>query len=117
MNQSALLEKVLLSGIEDYTGLWEVFFEARASNIELSDIQAMSLAKDTIRELVKQGWIKIFWSKWPPSTYEPIPEAQIGEVISNTGYWQTASSNTLFVYYCVTDEGEKAFWDLSKKPS
>jgi hypothetical protein len=109
MSSNNLQERILLLAVEDYSGLWEAAFEAKASNAELSDNQAVTLADDIIRQLLKKGWIKLFWSNWPSSDYTPVSVSQTNEVLSNPLYWKTPSTNAKFIRYSATDEGEKAY--------
>jgi hypothetical protein len=108
MSANNLQERILLLAVEDYSGLWEAAFEAKALNTELSDSQAITLADDIIRQLLKQGWIKLFWSNWPSFDYTTVADSQTDEVLANSLYWKTPSTDAKFIRYSATDEGEKA---------
>jgi hypothetical protein len=117
MSSNNLQEKILLLAVEDYSGLWEAVFETKASNTELSDSQAITLADDIIRQLLKKGWVKLFWSNWPSFDYTPVSDSQTDEVLANPSYWKTPSTDAKFIRYSATDEGEKAYWEISKQSS
>jgi hypothetical protein len=110
MSLSDLQKRMLISGIEDYTGLWEVCWEVKALNEELSDSAVVSLAQEVVKKLLQQRRIELFWCNWPSFDVIPIGQAQREDILSNKTYWQASLENTQSVCYGTTDDGEKDYW-------
>jgi hypothetical protein len=111
MDTSSFENQVLLLANEGYSGLWEVYFEAKTKFGDLSESDLIQKARNVISNMLEAGWIQIYLWKEPFSKERlmPIKDAEVTKVLSEDGYWQPPDKGNESIWFLATEEGEKIF--------
>lgn len=108
MDQS-LLRRILWLGIEDYSGLWEARWEAKAVRPEESDSGIDELARRSVKALVDRGYLRLFRCQEP---YGDMTETDVGEapaLLEDEGSWIEPGPRTVSIRISATPAGELAY--------
>jgi hypothetical protein len=111
MNMEKLENQVLLSANEDYSGLWEVYFEAEDIYRELAQGELIVKAREVILGLLDLGWIQLYWCE-EPLAYDKvnlIERIVLEKVLFEEEFWQPPEKDSISIRFFTTPEGEKAF--------
>jgi hypothetical protein len=111
MEISKFTDQILLLANEDYSGLWEVYGEAKDIYGELSQEELINRSKKAIMDLVNKGWIQFYWCKEPLENDRVtlIGYYDVINVLSEMKYWEQPKKNSVSVRFSTTSEGENAF--------
>ncbi len=61
-------KKILWAGIEDYTGLWEMYWELNSDYPHLSETEKHQILYELLISFSTRGWLKLYWCKEPYGT-------------------------------------------------
>jgi hypothetical protein len=107
-----LTRNLLWSGVEDYTGLWNVVFEVQAVNGSQSIEDARGSARRIVHSLLVDGLIELFTCPWPPDNdaFEGVPPDDRSDILQDDMSWTVDKEGPL-IWYVTTDKG----FDLYKR--
>jgi hypothetical protein len=78
-----MTKKILWSGVEDYSGFWEILWEFNVSYPDISDSQKRQKIVEIVEDLLYQGWLNLFWCKEPYGDLSIVNDEQAKELLSN----------------------------------
>jgi hypothetical protein len=116
MTGNELLPVVLWLAIEDYSGLWEVVWELN-TRLPRRTNSNVETARQVVRELLRRGWIDLYWSQEPYGDPIRIPAEEAEEVLNNDRNWQAPSAGMRSVRIGASETEEEVYDDLAKEGS
>jgi len=101
-----LTRNLLWSGYEDYTGLWDAAFEAKAINGPQPIEDARECTRRLMESLLADGLIELFTCPWPPDNdaFEVVLPDDRTEILQDDMSW-TAEREGALIWYATTDKG------------
>ena len=106
MKNLSVEEKALWLAIEDYSGLWEVFWEM---DPELTQTQKREIAEQAVRSLLARGWIALYRCYGVSEEEQPLPLAEYEGALSDPANWNTPTAGSVQVLIGATEEGKRAY--------
>lgn len=96
----------LWQAIEDYAGLWELFWELNTVDPEGDEAAHFTSATQAVRSLVEDGLIELFYCQEPYGEMTRVPSGERQRVIEEQGYWQEPAKDARSVRMSATEAGE-----------
>jgi hypothetical protein len=111
MDMTNLENQVLLLANEDYSGLWEVYFEAKDIFGELSQNELIGRARKVINKFLDLGWIQLYWCNEPLTNQrvKPVEQSDVMEALSVVRYWEPPEKDSVSIRFLATGEGERIY--------
>ena len=108
-------DALLWATIEDYAGLWELEWEL--NSLEGSPPQGSNrhAARELVGDLLRRGWVSLYWSEEPDGNLTPIPPEQSAEVLNDDKLWDSPSGWHRVVRVSATPAGEAAYRAATKQ--
>ena len=103
-----IINKILWSTIEDYSGLWEIVWEIN-SLIEGADSRA--IAKEVLALLKNHGLIEYYFAKWGQEGLKKISESEMRELLEEDQYWAPPSIDQDCMKVGTTQKGEEYYYE------
>jgi hypothetical protein len=111
-------EKHLLSdGCDDWTGLYEIIWQANTTFAKENLAFKYGLAEESVRSLLQKGWIELVRRRSPWALADSQPEGTIDpdewdDVISNPCSWYPCTPDNLLISYFTTELGRKGLGSI-----
>lgn len=106
-----ILKKILWAGIEDYSGLWEIFWEVETIQKNNDYDVVKKVINETLQYLLDEGLINLFFCKEPYGKMTKIDE-NFQDVLANDNFWLPPSKNETSLRVGTTPKGEKYYQKL-----
>lgn len=103
-----LTYKLLWSTIEDFVGLWELYWEVN-STLKSDSPSNKELAKKTLLHLSEIGLIRLYYNKWGDDHLQEVSQQEAIEIIKGEKFWSPPEMNDLCVKVGSTEKGEKYY--------
>jgi hypothetical protein len=101
-------KKILWSGIEDYTSMWEILWEFNSNYSELTEFQKRQSIIEIVKEMVNQNWISLYWCKEPYGDLVMIENTKKEGVLSNPQIFDEPIRGKYSIRFRTTLLGEEA---------
>ena len=107
----SIRDRILFMANEDYSGLWEVYFETSVIYENLPQTELLRIARKAILEVMNMGWIQLYRCKEPLTNEKMIPISQNDtlKALSEDKFWMPPEKDAISIRFLTTSEGEKAF--------
>jgi len=100
------LQALLWAGIEDYAGLWEAVWELNSLRPQVPESENRLSAERLVRELLKEGHVRLFESREPYEALTPLPANEIDLVLGKPQSWAEPAPNGVSIRFGTTPSGE-----------
>lgn len=107
-----LTRMILWAGIEDYSGLWEIFWELNANHLHLDEDTKRKAISEKIQLLVGEKWIEVFWCKEPYGALSKINENLVESLLLYPLIFDEPDSSTFALRIRTTLLGEQVLSNL-----
>ena len=101
-------KKILWSGIEDYTGLWEIYWELNSAYAGLSETEKRQILCKLLISFVDQNWVTLFWCKEPYGELTTIENSVVKDILSNPLVFNEPDSENFAIRFKTSQLGEEA---------
>lgn len=112
MINSDMMRHVLLLGIEDFSGLWEVIWEFHTRYPDLGEEAANASALEAVMALLGRGYVRLHRCREPYGEMLEIAAEEQRALIVNPANWEPPASGTLSIRFETTPAGEVAYRTL-----
>jgi hypothetical protein len=116
MKFSKLEKQILLLGMEDFSGLWEVRSETNGIYENMKKESEINIARKILIKMINQNLIELYRCREPKyyENFEKVVATDINQILLDDTAWDFPEQNSLeTIRILVSDKGEKAF--LGKK--
>ena len=106
--------EILKLAVEDYYGLWELFWAIRENYPNYSADEFLEIAQEATKYLLSSGSIILYSRQGADGTEVQMQELDAEEAISNPQNWREPSRNTIQILVGSTAYGEKVYYSKGK---
>ena len=103
--QLQLAYKLLWSTIEEYVGLWELFWEAN-SIIPSDKLNNKEFVKKIIYFFLEKGLVNLYYNKWGKDELQKIEDEEAKILIKGERFWLPPEINDICVKVGSTEKGD-----------
>ena len=100
-------KKILWSGIEDYTGLWEIYWELNSAYAYLSETEKRQILCELLISFVDRNWVTLFWCKEPYGELKIIENSVVKDILSNPLVFNEPGSGNFAIRFKTSQLGEE----------
>lgn len=103
-----LAYSLLWSTIEDYSGLWELFWEVN-STLKGNSSHNKELTRKILLYFLENNLIKLYFDKWGNDQLEEVDSEEAREIVMGEKFWSPPKLNDICVKIGSTDKGEEYY--------
>lgn len=101
------LKKILWAGIEDYSGLWEIYWEFNSTYPDLSEDQKSKAIQKRIADLIEHNYLALYWCKEPYGELTNLSNAEVRNLLLTPLSFKTPDKEAYSLRLKTTSQGEE----------
>lgn len=104
-----IIYKLLWATIEDYVGLWEIYWELNSLLSDKSKTENKETVKKILRYFLDKGLVRLYFNKWGKHELTELDFDEAVEVLNEEKYWEGPEVNNTCLKIGSTEKGEKYY--------
>jgi len=110
--------EILDSGVDDYTGLWEIVWWLNGQFPGASPDERLDAARRGVGELLRRGWIELYRGDRFAGDEPQDVATDIDAIFSDPAAWDAPrQEDKTHIRFAATDEGERAYFSTPRVES
>ena len=106
--------RALLSGLEDYTGFYELLWELKHFP-DATETEKVAAASSVLAALLSENFVEVFSSIWASGSFVPVANDRATALIADPKSWKQPESSESYLAFATTPTGEAAYRGLPAK--